>query len=313
MVMEVEPGEADLAPVKVSTYEGSTSRFFIIFIIIMNVAEKLQLSKRSSELKGVIVKLEKYWLTISVISPMVEVDSFEVKLENVTSSKTLKLGSWVVLHIDGQNVYRIVRQCDEILPTYIYKDFVLLRTNICFQQKEQEGYGQWVWSPVLGRIAAVCHEKYKPKQTYIAFVARKPTKYQLIIEYNWMLTKYIEELNLNSQLDVIFQEYRICSGRKSYFNKEYGVHYNEDNYCGSVMDYKHLFFDPVEKQPKIQNSVNTNVYATITKVISNPNIRIAMQNYRPKELLSICEALDLKFYTSEFTKIYSLTKFLLLI
>uniref|UniRef100_A0A8R1U0A1 Uncharacterized protein n=1 Tax=Onchocerca volvulus TaxID=6282 RepID=A0A8R1U0A1_ONCVO len=269
------------------------------------MAEKLQLLKTSAELKGVIVKLEKHWLIISVISPTVDVDSFEaslfiicseVKLKNNGLSKDLKLGSWVILYVAGQNVYQIMRQCDEILPTYIHKDLILLRTNIFFQQREQEGYGQWVWSPVLGRVAAVCHEKYRPEQTYIALVARRSTKYQFIIEYNWMLTKYIEEPSLRAHFDVVFQEYRICNERRDHFKKKREIHYNDDgdNYSESIMDDEHLFFEnPEEKQSK--NFINTNIYAAITKVVSNPNVRVAMQNYRPKELLSICEALDLKF------------------
>uniref|UniRef100_A0AAF5PPQ0 Uncharacterized protein n=1 Tax=Wuchereria bancrofti TaxID=6293 RepID=A0AAF5PPQ0_WUCBA len=256
------------------------------------MAEKLHLPRALFELKGVIVKLENHWFTISVVVPMVEMDSFEIKLEDNALSEVLKLGSWVILRNAGQNIYQIVRQCNEILPTYVYKDLVLLRTNICFQEKKQEGYGRWVWSSELGRIAALCHERYKPKQDYVALVARKPAKYQLIVEYNWMLTKHIEVSSLSIQFDAIFQEYRICSGRENRLN----IHYNKsgDNCANSAMDDEHLFFENLE-ETKHKNCTSNNIYDVIRKVVSNPNIRVAMKNYRPRELLSICEALNLKF------------------
>ncbi|EFO24966.2 hypothetical protein LOAG_03523 [Loa loa] len=266
----------------------------------MNVAEKLQLSKASFELKGVIVKLENNWLTISIVSPAVEVNSFEIELENDALSEVLQLGSWVILYNAGQNVYQIARQCNEVLPTYVYKDLVLLKTNIRFQGKKQEGYGSWVWSLELGRVAAVCHERYKPKQDYVALVARKPTKYRLTVEYNWMLTKYIEERSLNVQLDAIFQKHRICNSRENRFNKEHEVHRSDSgDYCSdNTEDDDHLFYENLEEN-KHRNSTSNNIYAVITKVVSNPNIRVAMQRYRPKELLSICEALNLKFSISD--------------
>uniref|UniRef100_A0A1I8E948 Uncharacterized protein n=1 Tax=Wuchereria bancrofti TaxID=6293 RepID=A0A1I8E948_WUCBA len=229
------------------------------------MAEKLHLPRALFELKGVIVKLENHWFTISVVVPM-------IKLEDNALSEVLKLGSW-------------------------------LRTNICFQEKKQEGYGRWVWSSELGRIAALCHERYKPKQDYVALVARKPAKYQLIVEYNWMLTKHIEVSSLSIQFDAIFQEYRICSGRENRLN----IHYNKsgDNCANSAMDDEHLFFENLEetkhKVPNLnlydylQNCTSNNIYDVIRKVVSNPNIRVAMKNYRPRELLSICEALNLKF------------------
>ncbi|VIO91613.1 Uncharacterized protein BM_BM10835 [Brugia malayi] len=262
------------------------------------MAEKLHLSRA---LKGVIVMLENQWFTISVIVPTIGMNSFEassaiisnkIRLKDNALSEVLKLGSWVILHNAGQNVYQIVRQCNEILPTYVYKDLVLLRTNICFQEKNQEGYGRWVWSSELGRIAAVCHERYKPKQDYAALVARKPAKYQFIVEYNWMLTKYIEVSSLSMQFDVIFQEYRICSRGENRFN----IHYNKngDNCANSAMDDEHLFFEKLE-ETKHKNCTSNNIYDVIRKVVSNPNIRITMKNYRPKELLSICESLNLKF------------------
>ncbi|CAG9540840.1 unnamed protein product [Cercopithifilaria johnstoni] len=253
----------------------------------------------SFELKGVVVKLTNRWFTISIILPGVE-----VKLENDTLSEVLKLGSWVILHATGK-VYEIVRQCSEVLPTYVYKDLVLLKTNICFQERGQEGYGRWVWSPELGRIAAICHDRYKPKQNYVALVSssrttvffdfRKPTKYQFVIEYNWMLTKYIDEPSVNLQFDVIFQEHRICNGRKNLFNKGHKVHCNDsgDNYFESTVDDEHFFFDDLEVK-KHENLTSNNIYAIITKVVSNPNVRLAMQKYRPKELFSMCEALSLK-------------------
>uniref|UniRef100_A0A0R3RZS2 SH2 domain-containing protein n=1 Tax=Elaeophora elaphi TaxID=1147741 RepID=A0A0R3RZS2_9BILA len=256
------------------------------------------------ELKGVIVKLENHWFTISVILSAVELDSFEassaiasVKLENNALSEVLKLGSWVLLRVSGKKIYQIVRECSEVLPTYVYKDRVLLKTNICFQEKEQEGYGCWVWSPELGRIAAVCHERYTPKQNYVALVSRKPAKYDLIIEYDWMLTKYIEEPSLNVQFDVIFQRHRVCRGRKDSVNlKELEVNCgdSEHNYSESIVDDEQLFFGNSEAG-KRENSTSNNIYPIIMKVVSNPNVRLAMQKYRPKELLSMCEALSLKF------------------
>ncbi|KAL4003115.1 hypothetical protein ACH3XW_6275 [Acanthocheilonema viteae] len=262
----------------------------------MDVSKELQSSSASFELKGVVVKLENHWLTISVILPEVEEESFEIKLKNDTLSEVLKLGSWVILHVAGQNVYEIVRQCSEVLPTYVYKDFVFLKTNISFQEREEEGYGCWVWSRELGKIAAVCHEKYVPHQNYVVLVSRKPTKYQFVVEYNWMLTKYIEEPSLNVYFDVVFQKYRICSGQKDPFNKEHEIDCSNsgDNYSESSVDDEHFFFDDSEEK-NYKNSTTNNIYAVITKVVSNPNIRVVMQKYRPKEFLSMCEALSLKF------------------
>ncbi|VDK68076.1 unnamed protein product [Litomosoides sigmodontis] len=288
--------EAHIASFEVRTYVGNGLYRFIVLTTMMNLPrETSHSSSASCELKGVIVKLENCWITISVVFPMVAMDSFEVKLKNGVLSEVLKLGSWVVLCSAGLDVYEIIRQCSEMLPTYVYNGFVLLKTNICFQERGQEGYGNWVWSPDLGRVAAVCHERYKPKQNYVALVSRKPSKYQRVVEYNWMLTKYIEEPNFITEFDVVFQKHRIYSGRKS-FNREFYNNHNGCNCSESTIDGARSFpLDELEEK-KHKNPTSNNIYAIITKVVSNPNVREAMQKYRPKEFLSMCEALNLKFH-----------------
>lgn len=86
----------------------------------------------------------------------------------------------------GQNLLRIIPFClvHGDIPWQVMSSFVRcpvpgsnekmlqLRTPIYFQEKGQDGYGLWVWAPKLGKVAAVCHNKYNPKQAYVALVAR---------------------------------------------------------------------------------------------------------------------------------------------
>lgn len=46
----------------------------------------------------------------------------------------------------------------------------------------------------------------------------------------------------------------------------------------------------------LQESSLVNIYAVITRVVSNPAVRAAIKNYRPKELLSIDKTIGLKFW-----------------
>uniref|UniRef100_A0A915PVZ1 Uncharacterized protein n=1 Tax=Setaria digitata TaxID=48799 RepID=A0A915PVZ1_9BILA len=261
-------------------------------------SRKVPVTRVSYELRGVTVELTEHWCTIFVISPADGLDSFEASSSIILTellgvlAQDLALGSWVILRAVGENVYQIVRRCSEVLPTYVCKNLVLLRIHLYFQEREEDGFGQWVQTVPLGRVAAVCHDRYKPKQAYIALVARTAGKYQTIVKYNWMLTKYIEELSPITQFDIVFQEFKTCAKRKG----ECEVHSinNNDNHSKSAMDNEDLFFDNSEQQ-HCKVSTNANIYAVITKVVSNPNVREAMNNYRPKELLSICETLGLKF------------------
>ncbi|VDK29573.1 unnamed protein product [Gongylonema pulchrum] len=142
---------------------------------------------------GVTVKSEERWIIVSIIATIEGQDTFEIKIELDARSAAPKLGTWLALLPTGDGSYKIERRCREpLFPTRIYKDNVMLVTLIYFQAKGEEGYGDWVWAPKLGRVAAVCHENYESNRAYLALVARTAAKYRACIEYNWMLTKYIE-------------------------------------------------------------------------------------------------------------------------
>ncbi|VDN42882.1 unnamed protein product [Gongylonema pulchrum] len=66
--------------------------------------------------------------------------------------------------------YKIERKCRKpVFPTRICKDNLV--TLFCFEAKGKKGYGDWIWAPKHGKVAAICHKNYETNQAYLALVA----------------------------------------------------------------------------------------------------------------------------------------------
>ncbi|VDN06483.1 unnamed protein product [Thelazia callipaeda] len=164
----------------------------------MNAKEKKSVSKICRwpcELQGVVVDFRKKKIVVSIVSPTSEADSYEIKVkDSVILPEALKMGTWVIVYVSKPNVYQIVRQCKELLPTYIHRELVLLKTTVHFQAKGEKGYRRWVRAPLLGRVMAVIHEQYNAKQTYFALVARRTAVFKAFVKHCWILTKYVVQI-----------------------------------------------------------------------------------------------------------------------